>query len=180
MLSVFDWTGLWLRRLAMALAIGSGVILTGIALLTVVSIIGRALIPIGLGPIPGDYELVEMGAAVAVFGFLPWCQLNRGNVTVDIFVDRMPRVVRNFLTLIGDLALLTVSAVILWRLWLGLGEKIQYQETTFILDVPVWYGFALGTIGAALFPVICAYSVWGSLLALIGMRPADQAAGEHL
>ncbi len=160
-----------MRWICLALALFGGMLLTAVALMTVVSIIGRAAIPLGLGPVRGDFELVEMGVAVAVFSFLPWCQLNRGHVTVDFVVDRLPERLKAALTLAGDLALLTVSAVIVWRLWLGLGEKTSYSETTFILGLPVWYGFALGVGGAFLFVLTSLYSVWGSMLATLGLRP---------
>ena len=48
-----------------------GCMLSALALLSVVSISGRALSVAGLGPVPGDFELVEAGTALAVFCFLP-------------------------------------------------------------------------------------------------------------
>ena len=47
----------WLAR---ALAILGGLVLVVITLLIVVSITGRGLVRQGLGPIPGDFELVEV------------------------------------------------------------------------------------------------------------------------
>ena len=61
------------------LALAGGAVLLGIVGLTVVSIVLREL---SGRPIPGDYELVEVGCAVAVFAFLPYCQLTGGNVFV--------------------------------------------------------------------------------------------------
>lgn len=164
--------GRWLTTICRIWAIFGGCLLGAVAVVTVASIIGRAGIPLGLGPIPGDFELVEAGAAVAVFCFLPWCQLHRGHVTVDILVDRFPARLKAFLTALGDATLLVVAVVIAWRLWLGLGEKISYQETTFILQMPVWYGFALGVPGAVLFALTAAHSLWGSVLQTIGVRAA--------
>ncbi|MEM6311833.1 MAG: hypothetical protein AAF754_17515, partial [Pseudomonadota bacterium] len=73
-------------RLARVLAYLGGIVLTAIAIMTVISTIGRAFVglQIGLGPIPGDFELVEAGTAVAIFCFMGWCQLNQGHVTVDV------------------------------------------------------------------------------------------------
>ncbi|SVE44531.1 uncharacterized protein METZ01_LOCUS497385, partial [marine metagenome] len=39
-------------------------------------------------PFSGDFELTEMGIAIAVFCFLPYCQLVGANVTADIFTMR--------------------------------------------------------------------------------------------
>lgn len=160
-------TGAMLQKLAAILAFAGGVVLAGIAVLTVASIVGRAMIPFGLSAIKGDFELVQIGCAIAVFSFLPWCQLNRGHVTVDIFMSYAPGVMQRFMMLVGDLAIALIAAVIVWRMALGLEEKISYGETTFILGMPVWYGYALAIIGAAFFCVVSLYTVWRSLNALL-------------
>ena len=61
-----------------------------LATVTVVSIGGRALSFAGLGPVPGDFELVEAGAALAVFCFLPWAHL-RGATPRSICSGRPSR-----------------------------------------------------------------------------------------
>lgn len=137
-----------IERLTKLLALMAGLVLLGIALMTTVSIIGRALIWAGLGPIPGDFELVEMGAAVAVFGFLPYCHLNRGHVTVDILVGQFANGVFNFLTMVGDLAIAVIAMVIAWRLWFGLQERMAYGDTSMILGAPIWVAYLLSFVGA--------------------------------
>lgn len=173
-------TGRALEALARLLAYGGGLILVGISLLTVASIVGRALIGLGLGPITGDFELVEAGCAVAIFAFLPWCQLRRGHVTVDIIADRFPPRIKAISGLVGDALIALASAVIFWRLWLGFGEKFPYgadgvrglfgmgtkpffPETTYELELPVWIPYALAVTGAAVFLLVSLYTVWRSL-----------------
>jgi hypothetical protein len=56
-----------------------------------------------------------------------------------------------------------VAALLAWRLYLGTLEKQLYLETTFILQMPVWWGYALALIGAVLFVLVAAYTVWRSL-----------------
>lgn len=162
------------------LAYFGGVVLTCIALLTVVSVIGRALTGFGLGPIKGDFELVEIGSAVAVFSFLPWCQLNRGHVTVDILARRFSLGVQRLLELIGNIVIACIAIVITWRLWMGMGERFTFfsqevrdklgfgykpfsVEETYILGLPTWYGYALSLIGAVLFSIVAVYTVWRSI-----------------
>ncbi|MCK0138698.1 TRAP transporter small permease [Aliiroseovarius sp. F47248L] len=161
------------------MAYSGGAILVAIALTTVVSIIGRTLSGFGLGPVKGDYEIVEMGCAVAVFAFMPWCQLKRGHVTVDIFISRLSDRKQAILGLIGDLFLTGAAFIILWRLWLGFGEKFPFgseglrnalgmgdkpffPESTYELEVPLWIPFGLCLIGAAFFLIVATYSVWRS------------------
>ena len=129
----------WLAR---ALAIVGGLVLVTITLLTVVSITGRAFVRQGLGPIPGDFELVEAMTAFAVFSFLPWCQLRGAHATVDVFTSFFPDGVNRFINLVTEILMTFVIVLIAWRLWYGMMDKMRYSETTFILQFPVWWGFA--------------------------------------
>ena len=153
----------WLNLLAVALAIFGGVILAAISLMTFISIVGRELIPFGLSPIPGDFELVEVGCAVAVFSFLPYCHMHKGHLTVDLLIAPMSDRVFNFTTLLGDLTICGFAILIASRLWLGLGEKMSYGESTMILEMPTWYGYALSVVGAILFAIVSVFMIWKDL-----------------
>ncbi len=178
-----------MSSIARALALFGGIILILLAVMTVVSTIGRAFVglQIGLGPIPGDFELVEAGTAVAVFCFMSWCHLNQGHVTVDIVADYLPQRVNLSLVLIANLLVLIVAFVIAWRLWMGFGEQVTWfsqpvrdtlgfgykpftNNTTYILGMPVWYGYALSFIGATAFTLISLFTAWRALNDLLG-RP---------
>ncbi len=169
-----------LKHFARWLAYAGGFVLTASALMTVISILGRAFIWAGLAPVPGDFELVEIASVVAIFAFLPWGQINRGQVTVDVLVDYFPSRLRTALGMLGDAAMSIAAAVIAWRLWLGFGERFPhgsdtirtllalgdrpfYVETTFILRMPVWYGYALSMIGAGFFAIVCFYTLWRAI-----------------
>lgn len=173
--------GRWVEWIAKAMAFAGGVLLTLIALMVCASIFGRQMDGIWLfGPIRGDYELVEAGTAIAVFAFLPWCQLKRGHVAVDIVVQAFPPRLKALSGLIGDILLAIVAYVIAWRLFVGFGEKFPFgsdglretlgfgyrpffAETTYELEIPVWMPYGLAWIGAALFFVTALYTVWRSL-----------------
>ena len=176
-----------LEQIARALAYFGGIVLISFAIMTVLSTIGRAFVglQIGLGPIPGDFELVEAGTAVAVFCFLPWCQLNQGHVTVDIVADRLPARVNGTLILIGNALVLAVAFVIAWRLWMGFGEQVTWfsqsardmlgfgykpftYNSTYILGMPLWYSYSLSFVGAAFFALTSAFTVWRALNDLLG------------
>ena len=144
---------IWLAR---ALAILGGIALVAITVLTVVSIGGRTLIWAGLKPIPGDFELVEVGTGFAVFAFLPWCQVMRGHATVDVFTSFFPASVNRVIDLVSEFLMTAVIVLIAWRLWYGLQDKIRYNETTFILQFPVWWGYA-AAMGAVVIAVIVSF-----------------------
>jgi TRAP-type C4-dicarboxylate transport system permease small subunit len=131
-------------------AIFGGVILASIMLMIVFSITGRALDFLGLGPIPGDFELVEVGTAVAVFLFLPWCFLKAGHASVDLVFNHMPKKIQHFIVTFSDVLMLAFWLVLSQRLWVGMLEKKEYFETTFILLMPLWWGYALCMVGAVI------------------------------
>lgn len=138
------------ERVAAWLAIAGGLILCAIALMTVVSVAGRAFVWAGLGPIPGDFELVEMGVAVVVFFFLPWCHLRGGHAAVDLLYTRFSVTVQRRLALLSEWLMVAVWVLLTWRLWFGLADKFRDRETTFILQLPVWWAYALCFAAAVL------------------------------
>lgn len=165
------------RKLASWLALAGGMILLALVVMTVISITGRALVGVfdffpfdRFGPVPGDFELVEAGCAVAVCAFLPWCQLNRGHVTVDVFLTPLSDRVKAALTLVGNILMTGAAILIAWRMQLGLADKLSYSETTMILQMPVWYGYAGAVIGMWFFAATSAYTVWRSINEVAGGR----------
>lgn len=144
-------------------AIAGGSVLVAITAMTVVSITGRELNWLGLAPVSGDYELVEAGTAFAIFAFLPWCQMKRGHVTVDLFLARFGPRVNAAVDAISNILMTAVAVLIAWRLWLGMLDKKAYQETTFILQFPLWWAYAAAMTGAVFFAVVCLYTVWRSV-----------------
>ena len=92
-------------------------------------------------PFPGDFELTEMGVAVAAFAFLPYCQLTFSNVSADIFTSRAPPGVVRWLDRLGSLIALAFSALLIWRTWAGMLDYQTYLEVTTILQLPIWYAF---------------------------------------
>ncbi|MFV0360483.1 TRAP transporter small permease [Tropicimonas sp.] len=164
----------WLAR---AMALLGGLVLSLLVLLTCISVSGRglntlghsdlmrgvsaaaadALVASGVGPVPGDFELVEAGIAFAVFAFLPICQLRGGHATVDIFAARMPGCVNRFLAAFWEVAMALLIVLIAWRLWLGMEDKRGYGEITYLLQFPVWWAYAASFVAAFAASVVAAY-----------------------
>ncbi|MBB5516877.1 TRAP-type C4-dicarboxylate transport system permease small subunit [Rubricella aquisinus] len=177
--------GAILKTGAKLLALFGGVLLAAIALVTVVSVVGRALVAYGFSPVKGDFELVQLGCAIAVFSFLPWCQINRGHVTVDLLADQFSPRVKSALGFLGNVLLAIVSVIVARMLWfgmldkfcadpkdpvvgwlwsaLGIADQYCWVEATYELQIPAWWGYALATVGAWVFALVCLYTVWRSL-----------------
>ena len=149
--------GRFVHGLARAAALAGGCALMAVTVVTVVSIVGRLLLPLGLRPIPGDFEIVQAGVLFAVFCFLPWCHLERGHALVAIVTDRFPIRFSALAEFLWDLVMLVAAVFIAWRLWAGLLDKTGNNESTFILRVPLWMLYSAGLVGALVFVVAAGY-----------------------
>ena len=127
-----------------------GAVLCAITIMSVASIAGRAMVPLGLGPVPGDFELVEVGTAVAVFFFLPWCHVQAGHATVDLLEGIMNQHLKAGMQTLCDLLMLILWLVLTWRVGDGMMEKREQMETSFILQMPVWWAYAICLAGAVI------------------------------
>lgn len=147
--------------IARTLALVGGVVLLALVVLNTVSIIGRAFVPldIGIRPIRGIYDMTEIGMAVAIFAFMPWAQLKEAHARVDLFQPIIPSKLDQLLDLAFNIAMAAVAYLIAWRLYLGMLDKQSYGETTLIAQIPVWWGFAGGLVGAAGFAIVAVFCV---------------------
>lgn len=162
--------------LCRALAWFGALVLTAIALMSVVSITGRAL---GRGPVPGDFELVEAGTALAVFSFLPWCHLRGGHAVVDMAWGAYPPALRRLLVVLSDGLMLALWTLLVWRMGVMLAEYRANGEVSFILQMPVWWGYAASFPPAVIGLVAYAWRLLESLG--LARRPAGfiVAGGGH-
>lgn len=146
-----------LRRLALLCAMAGCLAACAVALLTVVSIVGRSLWSY---PIPGDVELSQFGIALCIALCLPWCQLQRGNIIVDFFTQKASPRTRRWLDGMGSLLLAVMLALLAWRSAAGALAVREAQETTMILALPMWISYAALAPGLALTALIALLQVF--------------------
>lgn len=145
-------------RLSRLMAYLGGLMLTALIGMTCVSIAGRSLNGfMGAGPITGDFELVEAGVAFAIFAFLPLCQITGGHATVDVFTSRLSPRVDRILQMVIDLLFAVVLVVIAVQLFAGLQSKLRSGQTSFLIEFPVWWGYAACMSGATIAAVVSVY-----------------------
>lgn len=149
---VVDW-------LAMLSALFGGLVLLSIAGMTCYSIAARAA---GYEPVLGDFELVQVGLAVCIAAFLPWCQLHGGNIIVDFFTARASERTRKRLDALGGVLVAAVMALIAWRTAVGAFSALRSNEETMILGFPIWLSYALMTPGLALSALVALFGAWQS------------------
>ena len=158
------------------MAICGELVLTLLIILICLAVIGRSLngvlhgwvgtvmpglsawaLALGIGPINGDFELVEAGVAFAIFAFLPLCQISAGHASVDIFTAKLPTRVNRALQFCIDVIFAAVLIVIAYQLYNGMLSKQRYGDTTFLLQFPIWWAYAASLSGSILTAVIAVY-----------------------
>ena len=175
-----------MTRAAQAMAILGGTVLCILILITCVSIVGRELnsflhsdavqamapalanwlVDLGIGPVTGDFELIENGMPFAIFAFLPLCQIESGHATVDVFTSRFPPRLLMWMRAITELVFAIVLVIFALKLFQGMQSKIRYGETTYLIQFPVWWAFA------AAFAASTGVAIIGSYMALLRLAEA--------
>ena len=149
-----------LSALAHLCAILAGLLLTGLTLMTCVSLIGRNTTGWTL---TGDFELTGVATGAAIALFMPLCQLKRGHIIVDFFTARASAATNQFFDRMGALCVSAVFALLAWRTVLGGLNAYSSFSGTMMLGFPEWIVYA------AMVPpfVVC------SLIALLQALQAD-------
>jgi TRAP-type C4-dicarboxylate transport system permease small subunit len=101
--------------------------------------------------------LVEAGIAFAIFAFLPICHLSGGHATVDIFTSKLPVGLNRFLRMVIEVVFAAVLVLIAVRLYAGTMSKLNYGETTFLLQFPIWWAYAASLFGSIIAAVVSVY-----------------------
>lgn len=143
----FGPMGRRLMLLCQAAAVAGALVFVALVVMSIVSITGRKL---WSAPVPGDVELLQMCAAFASATFFAYCHLNRGDVKVDFFTDRLPARAVHALDAIGSLLVGLFGALIAWRTGAAASMLAEAGETSMILSLPLWVGQALMVPGFVL------------------------------
>jgi TRAP-type C4-dicarboxylate transport system permease small subunit len=143
-----------LERLCERLALAGGAALLGALAILVITVAGGAF----GRPLLGDSELVELLCGMAVFAFLPYCQLRGSNVIVDFFTQPLPKRAQHFLDFVMSVAFTAVAALLAWRLAAGGLTAWERGRRSMFLQLPDWWGYAIGVPAMLLWVVVCAWS----------------------
>lgn len=153
-----------LNWLAVAFAYAGGLVVAFVGIMSAISIIGRSAIG---KPIIGDFELVEFGTAIAGSLFLAYCQTSYGHIVVDVFTLKASERTRGWLDRFGGLLMAVMFFAVGWRTIVGTFDMFRSHDTTMLMGVPIWIGYA-GTIPGVLLAGVTA------LAQSIGILPAER------
>jgi len=172
------------QRVAHSMAMVGGLVLVVLIILTCVSVSGRGLNTLshsafmanfapdvaaalrasGVGPVTGDFEVLEAGIAFAIFAFLPICQLYGAHASVDLIADRLPMRANLALIAFWEVVMAVAFILIAWRLYFGLTGKMRTGETTFLLQFPVWWAYAASFVAALIAALVAIYCAYGRVV----------------
>jgi len=187
-----------MMRLAKGMAVLGALVLSFLIVMTCISVLGRelnsvfnsdvlqslapgfsqAMLEWGIGPILGDFELVENMMAFVIFAFLPLTQIHSAHATVDIFTTRFPTRVLNWMAAVTEIVFAVVLIVFAVKLYEGMQAKMRYGETTYLIQFPVWWAYAAALVAAAIAALSGVYMALVRLAeALSGRRSETETPG---
>lgn len=187
-------------NLSRLMAIIGGIVLSLLILLVCLSIVGRTLngifhsdlmqaalpgfsemmLATGIGPINGDFELVEAGIAFAIFMFIPLTQITSGHAVVDVFTNWLPMRGQKMLMAIAEVLFAIALTVIALQLYEGMLSKQRSGTTTFLLQFPIWWAYALSLIGAVSAAIVGTYVALVRVYQIItGAKILGEEGAEH-
>jgi TRAP-type C4-dicarboxylate transport system permease small subunit len=129
------------------LAFLGGLTLVCMAIMSLWSIVGRSFFS---SPLLGDYELVQMLSGMAVAMTLPYAQWIGGHVIVDFFTAKAPVKANALMDMIAAVLMALFSAVISWRLVVGLIDLKSTMDASMMLNLPTWWSYVPMTISFGL------------------------------
>ena len=129
--------------LSRVLLLVGGVALALLVLLATANVASRML----QIPFAGTYEIVSFLGALVTACALPFTQLRRDHIMVDILTERFPVPVKRALAAVSDLLAALLFGILTWQLVLW-GENIRLagekSETLQLAFHPFIYGVAVG------------------------------------
>jgi len=122
----------WEHRIDAVLGIAASVLLMLLMLVTVVDVVGRYVFN---RPLPGGFELTELGLLVLIFAGLPLVSRADEHVTMD-FIDRLlspnARILLERAVHVLCAATFFLAA---WLVWLKADRISEYRDATDVLRV---------------------------------------------
>ena len=156
-------------------ALAGGLIVCALAVMTAYSATMQVLVHAPFSP---SYEITKLFIAVAIFAFLPYCQLTGANVTVDIFTEGLSARKKAMMSLFSAVLAVAFAALLLRQMSLGFQDYISFPEVTPILQIPLWTAFPPILVSLALLLVASLITLTDALRVARGKPPFVATGGE--
>jgi TRAP-type C4-dicarboxylate transport system permease small subunit len=141
----------FLRSLAKACSIIGGLIITALMLMTCYSVVGRNFFA---SPLIGDFELTGIACGISMAFFMPFCQLERGNIIVDFFTANRSVRFNHRLDRFGDLLMAVIFSLLAWRCAVAATSAKENMGASMLLGFPDWIVLASMSLPFAMAAII--------------------------
>ena len=147
------------ERLVLCWCLLSGSLLFLIVFLTTLNIFGFTLHFIfqifgsSFPAIAGYEDIVTVFTGVAVLGMFPYCQLKKGHIAVDFFMEKTHPRFQIIIALISDVLLCVVAIFLSVMMYYGMLETKSDSMTTSVLGWQIWYFYLGGFISCLLWSI---------------------------
>ncbi|MGG7566821.1 TRAP transporter small permease [Rhodovulum sp. DZ06] len=113
--------------------------------------------------LPGYEDFVQLAISGAALMFFPFCQANRGHVSVELFMDRLPRIVQTAFDRLWLLATCGIALFLAWWMVEGMLETRADDAVTAVLGWPVWPFYIPGIAAMALWGAVALAQIFGEV-----------------
>lgn len=172
-----NWMRDFVERFAAAWAVIGGLVLLAIVLVTTANAGAFALDRLArvfgttVSGLPGYEDFVRLAVSAAALMLLPYCQLRRGHVAVDLFVKGLPLRIRRGLDKATALAMAALALFLAYWMTIGLAETRADGVLSRVLGWPEWPFYLPGTASLLLWAAVA------GLQAFEGQASGGQASG---
>jgi len=163
-------------------AVAGGGLLLAIVLVTGVNVAAFALDRVAglwggaVAGLPGFEEFVSLAVGAAALMILPYCQLRRGHVVVDVFLAAAPAGVRRGLDAFWLACTALVAVFLAGWMVAGLLESRADRVVSRVLGWPEWPFYLPGAVSLALWAAVAAAQLRpgdGAVARAAAEEPAD-------
>jgi TRAP-type C4-dicarboxylate transport system permease small subunit len=105
-------------------------------------------------PVPGTYELVGYFGAVIVAAAMAWTSVERGHISVEMLVDRLPRRARHVVEALGAAAGAVLFSLLAWQCRIYAADLMETGEVSPTLGVATWPFVGCISLGSALLALV--------------------------
>ncbi|MTI43497.1 TRAP-type C4-dicarboxylate transport system permease small subunit [Roseibium hamelinense] len=156
-----------LHRAVTFWALLGGVLAIAIVLVTAVNVgafmLDSALKPFGIyvSALPGYEDFVRLAVSAAALSFFPYCQMKRGHVAVELFVQSFPEWLRGALDRFWTFLSAALAVFLAYWMWIGMLESRSDGTVTAILGWSEWPWYFPGIVSMGLWALVSLYQAAG-------------------
>ena len=140
--------------------VASGFILLAIVMVTTINAVAFALDKLArlaggsVSGLPGYEDFVGLAIGCAALMFMPYCQLKRGHIFVELFVRPFPRKFRKVLDLCSLVLLASITLFLAYWMVMGMLETRADYAVSRVLGWPEWYFYSPGIVSLLLWAMV--------------------------